>query len=68
MAQPFLKARGLIKRFGKVAAVNDVSFKVHKGEVLLSRGIQLYHLIVIRRTRSSSAPGLPRPSRLLVRT
>ena len=38
MSEPFLRAVGLEKRFGKVAAVNDVSFEVTKGEVLTLLG------------------------------
>jgi len=38
MSEPFLKAVGLGKRFGNVAAVNDVSFDVTKGEVLTLLG------------------------------
>jgi ABC-type Fe3+/spermidine/putrescine transport system ATPase subunit len=34
----FLKAAGLVKRFGRIAAVNDVSFGVKKGEVLTLLG------------------------------
>ena len=34
----FLKAAGLVKHFGRVAAVNDVSFEVEKGEVLTLLG------------------------------
>ncbi len=38
MSEPFLRAVGLRKRFGNVAAVNDVSFDVTKGEVLTLLG------------------------------
>ncbi len=38
MSEPFLRAVGLRKRFGNVAAVNDVSFDVSRGEVLTLLG------------------------------
>jgi ABC-type Fe3+/spermidine/putrescine transport system ATPase subunit len=38
MSGPYLRAVGLGKRFGDVAAVNDVSFEVTKGEVLTLLG------------------------------
>ena len=38
MSEPFLRAVGLGKRFGNVAAVNNVSFDVTKGEVLTLLG------------------------------
>ena len=38
MQPEFLRARNLVKRFGKVMAVNDVSFEVSKGEVLTLLG------------------------------
>jgi len=38
MNAPFLSARNLVKRFGKVTAVDDVSFEVKKGEVLTLLG------------------------------
>ena len=38
MDQPFLKASGLVKRFGKVLAVDDVSFEINQGEVLTLLG------------------------------
>jgi len=38
MSAPFLRARSLIKRFGRVTAVNDVSFDVGRGEVLTLLG------------------------------
>ncbi len=38
MSEPFLKAVGLEKRFGNVAAVNNISFDIDKGEVLTLLG------------------------------
>ena len=38
MKQPFLKADGLVKRFGKLLAVDDVSFEINRGEVLTLLG------------------------------
>ncbi len=38
MSEPYLRAVGLGKRFGNVAAVNNVSFDVTKGEVLTLLG------------------------------
>jgi len=38
MKQPFLKASGLVKRFGKVLAVDDVGFEINRGEVLTLLG------------------------------
>jgi ABC-type Fe3+/spermidine/putrescine transport system ATPase subunit len=38
MRPSFLQARNLVKRFGKVAAVNDIGFDVGKGEVLTLLG------------------------------
>ncbi len=38
MSEPYLRAVGLRKRFGNVAAVNNVSFDVTKGEVLTLLG------------------------------
>ncbi|MDP3618986.1 MAG: ABC transporter ATP-binding protein, partial [Ramlibacter sp.] len=33
MSEPLLVARGLTKRFGGLAAVNDVSLDVHQGAI-----------------------------------
>ncbi|NLG95934.1 MAG: ABC transporter ATP-binding protein [Chloroflexi bacterium] len=33
MAQPILEARNLVKKFGSVTAVNDLSFSIEEGEV-----------------------------------
>ncbi|MBI2349477.1 MAG: ATP-binding cassette domain-containing protein, partial [Deltaproteobacteria bacterium] len=38
MEQPFLRATGIVKRFGKVLAVDHVAFEIHKGEVLTLLG------------------------------
>ncbi|NIO11094.1 MAG: ATP-binding cassette domain-containing protein [Deltaproteobacteria bacterium] len=38
MSEPFLRATGLGKRFGSVAAVNNVSFDITRGEVLTLLG------------------------------
>ncbi|MEJ2035964.1 MAG: ATP-binding cassette domain-containing protein, partial [Maritimibacter sp.] len=33
-SEPILKARGLVKRFGKVTALNHCDFDLYPGEVL----------------------------------
>jgi ABC-2 type transport system ATP-binding protein len=38
MAQPIIEARGVIKRFGDITAVNDISFEVDKGEIFAFLG------------------------------
>ena len=38
MSQTFLEVRNLVKIFGKLTAVNDVSFKVEQGEVVTLLG------------------------------
>src|SRR5262245_55201309 len=38
MSETFLEVRNLVKRFGKVTAVDRVSFKVEKGEVVTLLG------------------------------
>lgn len=38
MGEPFLRVEGLVKRFGNVTAVDDVSFDIQKGEVLTLLG------------------------------
>jgi ABC-type Fe3+/spermidine/putrescine transport system ATPase subunit len=38
MKQPFLKATSLTKRFGKVVAVDNITFEIDKGEVLTLLG------------------------------
>lgn len=38
MKQPFLKASGLVKKFGKLLAVDDVNFEINRGEVLTLLG------------------------------
>ena len=34
MTEPFLRVQGVVKRFGGLTAVNDVSFDVRRGEIL----------------------------------
>ena len=38
MSEPILKLRNMVKRFGGLTAVNDVSLDVHKGEVVALLG------------------------------
>lgn len=38
MGTPFLQVKNLLKRFGRVTAVDDVSFSVNKGEILTLLG------------------------------
>src|SRR5437667_9878917 len=38
MSQTFLEVRNLVKMFGKLTAVDDVSFKVEQGEVVTLLG------------------------------
>ena len=62
--QPILKARGLMKRYGNVVALNSADFDLYPGEVLGvigDNGAGKSSLIKIM-SGVSSGQALPRPS------
>ena len=65
--RPIIRVQHIVKSFGTIMAVNDVSFDVRPGEIFAFLGPNGVSFSLARSTPSRASPGSSRRSRAWIR-